>query len=794
MNRITLRLFVGCLIAGAVCVGIVDALHRNTPLVIQITPAPSQELGDPKFAFNSTAVLFHSDGDQLGNGNTTPQIFLFDLTPRVKRNQLGLFQLTFGQQGSFNPTSAKRGRILAFESEADLLQNGSTGRQLFAARRVRWRRGIIPLFQVTQGVGQGYNPTLSGTGKFLIFNSDIDLTSEGVVPGPHVYRSEPRRLLKSGCLGYPCPLGSNPGLELVTPEIAFNASPDRRGERVVYDSTGDAAGNGCANGASQIFLKNFDDGTTEQLTFGAGDSQDPVFSRDGLVIFFQSNADLLANGNSVHNIFRLHINQFPYVLDQLTFGTDGDSIGPEPNGRRGNRVFFRSSASLTGAAPGINRIYIFDTEQGAIRITNGQSIDSQHTAQFLFTSFVSSADFVGNGNTAPQLFLVNTFPLIEAPIQGTPAPAPTATPTPVPGKPNNLGMALLINGSGDNGDNTLTTIIAATVSDEFSNPVPDGTFTNFRILDPTNGAVVSNGWTNTDPNCDITRFEADTGLTLQNQPGVVHVCLTYPGAQANSDRGVEACSGGTDERRCIGGDDAGDSCVDSLDCDGGGSCDLVDPPVCVQAIFTLPLPPDDCAVNGQPCSDADPCTVGDVCGGGIPGMTCVGGANAGSACATEPECLNLHQCLNGGNHGGVCTGPIDCPDGTCVLTSVGSCVETDPPSCIPGTPTVCGDDGDACTQDICNFFTGTCGMPTVCLDDGNPCTDDVCDPLSGTCGLANTDPCDDGDLCTTDDICAAGTCTSGGPVVCADDFNPCTDDICDPDSGSCGLPIACVCP
>jgi hypothetical protein len=795
MKRVNLRMLVGGIVALGLCAGVANALHRDTPVVLQVTPAASQQIGDPSFAFNSTVLLFHSDGDQLSNGNTTPQIFLFDLTPRAKHGDLGLYQLTFAQQGSYNPSAARRGRVLSFESEADLLGNGSIGRQLFAGLRVRWRRGLVPLMQVTRTTGQGYDPELSGTGKYLVFTSDEDLTEEGVAPGPHLYRSELRRLLKSGCPGYPCPLGANPGLRLVTSQIAYNAAPDRRGERVAFDSTGDAAGNNCANGASQIFVKDFKTGAIEQLTFGGSDSADPVFSRDGNHIFFASSADLLGNGNANWNIFRVDVSVTPRQIDQLTFGTDGDSTTPEPNGRRGNRVFFKSDASLTGAPAGTVRLYLYDEEQGAVRLTNGQSIDSSHTAQFLFTSFVSTQDLVGNGNTAPQLFLVNAFSLLEPPVQSTPQPSPTPTVTPVPGKPVNIGLALLADGSGDNGDNTLTTIIAGTVSDFLSNPVPDGTEVFFRILDPTIGAVISNGETNMDPTCDYSRFVADTGITILNQPGVAHVCLTYPGAQANSDRGIEACAGGSDLRRCTGGDNDHDDCIDDLDCPGGGSCDLVDPPVCEQAIFTLPLPPDDCHTNGQPCSDANPCTVGDVCGGGVPGMICVGGANNGGPCTSPAQCPDLRQCLNGTNHGGICSGPIDCPEGgTCVLTSVGSCEETQPPTCQSGTPTVCGDDGNLCTQDICNFFTGACGMPTVCLDDGNPCTNDVCDPGTGACGMNNTDPCEDGDICTLDDICGGGACVSGAALTCSDDLNPCTDDVCNPDTGTCGVPIDCVCP
>ncbi|MBM4371427.1 MAG: hypothetical protein FJ098_07215, partial [Deltaproteobacteria bacterium] len=75
------------------------------------------------------------------------------------------------------------------------------------------------------------------------------------------------------------------------------------------------------------------------------------------------------------------------------------------------------------------------------------------------------------------------------------------------------------------------------------------------------------------------------------------------------------------------------------------------------------------------------------------------------------------------------------------------------------------------------------GAPgSIVWDDGNPCTDDVCDPLTGVCShLPNTAPCEDGDACTVEGLCVAGACV--GVALECDDLNPCTDDVCDPIAG-----------
>ena len=100
------------------------------------------------------------------------------------------------------------------------------------------------------------------------------------------------------------------------------------------------------------------------------------------------------------------------------------------------------------------------------------------------------------------------------------------------------------------------------------------------------------------------------------------------------------------------------------------------------------------------------------------------------------------------------------------------------------------DDGNACTDDVCDPVAGLCSWTNntgACTDDGNECTDDVC--AAGTCthpGLPDDTACTaDADNCTAD-VCTAGACTHAFDTnVCncqqnsqCDDHNPCTDDTC----------------
>jgi len=144
--------------------------------------------------------------------------------------------------------------------------------------------------------------------------------------------------------------------------------------------------------------------------------------------------------------------------------------------------------------------------------------------------------------------------------------------------------------------------------------------------------------------------------------------------------------------------------------------------------------------NTDPCDDGNPCTIGDVCQGG----TCVGGGplpcNDNNPC-TNDSCLAGQGCVHVNN-------ALPC------------------------------DDGNACTKgDLCSAGLCTGGLPVDC-DDKNVCTNDLCDPTSGCKYAYNQAPCDDGNKCTAGDLCQGGACVGGVQLAC-DDFNPCTTDSCE---------------
>ena len=198
--------------------------------------------------------------------------------------------------------------------------------------------------------------------------------------------------------------------------------------------------------------------------------------------------------------------------------------------------------------------------------------------------------------------------------------------------------------------------------------------------------------------------------------------------------------------------------------------------------------------NAAPCEDGDICTVGDQCVAGEcehgPQIAC----DDGNPC-TDDTCDSTVGCVHTPNtavcdDGNLCTEIGTCDGGVCQPGKAITCDDEDvctDNTCAPAIGcvfthnTALCDDGNPCTSpDVCSG--GICGGGPVDCGDGNICTDDGCDPVTGCVHTPNTASCDDGNACTVADACAGGACQPGAPVSC-NDGNVCTDDGCDPVDG-----------
>ena len=189
-------------------------------------------------------------------------------------------------------------------------------------------------------------------------------------------------------------------------------------------------------------------------------------------------------------------------------------------------------------------------------------------------------------------------------------------------------------------------------------------------------------------------------------------------------------------------------------------------------------------LNGRICGTT--MGVGDeACTRYCSGKSCLAvNAPAGAACRPVAGDTTCQGACDGA---GACV-PLDdpCPFGrevqscqfaACTFTNATQCVTLD---LLAATP--CSN-LDVCEIGNCNDSGQCIGSGEVGCDDGNPCTDDVCDANSGACiGIPNTKSCDDKNRCTVMDRCVSGTCQGSAPRDC-DDGNACTADSCNPDTG-----------
>ncbi|MBT9559826.1 MAG: hypothetical protein IV100_27600 [Myxococcales bacterium] len=266
-------------------------------------------------------------------------------------------------------------------------------------------------------------------------------------------------------------------------------------------------------------------------------------------------------------------------------------------------------------------------------------------------------------------------------------------------------------------------------------------------------------------------------------------CVSSPVADGLACSDGEICTTGD---RCFGG-----ACTPGPSPCGAAPCQVAS---CDAATGECSL---SLASDFTDCSDDDACTTDDTCISGTcrgaavqckdDGDPCTEAACAGGDCTTSAvadalavPCDDGVPCTTGARcAGGVCTqGVPTCvaPLGGCQVAfcnAEGDCELSDAPD---GTACV---GPDPCTKgQVCESGTCTGGVPK-CTEHPSPCIETTCDPGDGGClNSALSGPCDDGNVCTTDDACGAGLCR-GQPVVCPSDDPPCAPVLCDGFTGSC---------
>lgn len=146
--------------------------------LIQAAVDPTGTSENPAMDKSGRRVVFESTGDLAGTGNAgARQIFL--------RESNGiLFQVSSGEGDSRNPMLSAKGRMLAYESSSHPATGADTGvSQVFVGRYDQ-----LPTTRITAGAGPSRNPGLSDDGRLVVFESLADLAGDGASTGvPEIF-------------------------------------------------------------------------------------------------------------------------------------------------------------------------------------------------------------------------------------------------------------------------------------------------------------------------------------------------------------------------------------------------------------------------------------------------------------------------------------------------------------------------------------------------------------------------------------------------------------------------------
>ncbi len=392
-----LRTLVAILALVLVAVAPAHAYHRKTPALLQITPNGAGAIDNPRWA-GFRYVVFDSDADLLDNGSSGRQVFYFDLQERDRTNLLSVHQLTTDAGDSRHGSTGTRAKVIAY----DAMPGGVGPRQIMLVPRLSGAPWAL-----TQGTADSINPIMDDGGRFVVFESQADLLGLGF-SGSQIYRADLRRA--NPTCPYPCPPTDNAGLTQITHKAGNNTNPvvSKAGKFIAFESDADLLNAGQTE--TQIYVVDALAAQTTRPSQGPGASHHPTLSKTGAFIAFDSDADLLGNGSTGTQVFLYKRKE--KTLQQITAvnGTQSSHPSVELTGRG---VLFGSDADLLNNGSVGPQIYEYTVAGASLRqVTDvaGTTSDPAHSAG-VFTVFLSDADLLGNGSVGPQLYLVNLFAL-----------------------------------------------------------------------------------------------------------------------------------------------------------------------------------------------------------------------------------------------------------------------------------------------------------------------------------------------------------------------------------------------
>ena len=110
-----MRTFTPLLLCAVLVAAPAYAFHRKTPELLQVTSHGAGTIAHPRWS-GFRYVVFDSDADLIGNGNSSRQVFIFDLQERDLDDTLSIYQLTTGNGDSQRGDTGIRGRTIVYDT------------------------------------------------------------------------------------------------------------------------------------------------------------------------------------------------------------------------------------------------------------------------------------------------------------------------------------------------------------------------------------------------------------------------------------------------------------------------------------------------------------------------------------------------------------------------------------------------------------------------------------------------------------------------------------------------------
>lgn len=387
-------------LAIGLCASRADAFHYITPPLVQIPPVGQDPgtIGHPSWG-GLRHVLFDSDADLLNNASTGRQIFLFDLQARDVQGVLALSQMTTAvNDDNQRPRTGRKAVMISYDARP----GGMGARQVMLYDR---RTGVRT--QLTGGSADSINAAVDDGERIVVFESAADFFNTGAV-GTQIYAVDLRKALL-GC-PFPCPSSNNAGLTQITNKTgnSRNAVTSNSGKFIYFESDADLLNVGQTE--TQVYLYDNRGARLSLVSHGPGASRNPTVTRDGGRLAFESEANLTGLATGGTQIFLYKRNKG--TLQQLTTLVGSSSTTPSISSN-GHAVAFMSSSDLLGHGSTGPEVYSYDLKKNYIvQLTDAPAnVSSPAYASGVFTVFLADGDIAGNSSPGTQLLLVNLYAL-----------------------------------------------------------------------------------------------------------------------------------------------------------------------------------------------------------------------------------------------------------------------------------------------------------------------------------------------------------------------------------------------